>query len=60
MGQQLGVRRELEERIRELEASQRVTVAASQCVSPDELLGLVVNLIRDQFDLYHVQVYIVD
>jgi transcriptional regulator with GAF, ATPase, and Fis domain len=50
----------LEERTRELEASQRVTFAASERVSPDELLSLVVNLIRDQFNLYHVQVYIVD
>ncbi len=52
--------RELEERTRELEASQRVTSAASERVSPDELLDLVVNLIRDQFNLYHAQVYIVD
>jgi PAS domain S-box-containing protein len=52
--------RELEERTRELEASQRVTFAASERVSPDEFLGLVVDLVRDQFDLYHVQVYIVD
>jgi PAS domain S-box-containing protein len=51
---------ELEERTKELEASQRVTIAASERTSPDDLLGLVVNLIRDQFDLYHVQVYIVD
>jgi len=48
------------ERTRELEASQRVTFAASEHTSPDELLGLVVNLIRDQFNLYHAQVYIVD
>jgi PAS domain S-box-containing protein len=51
---------ELAERTRELEASQRVTFAASERTSPEELLGLVVDLIRDQFDLYHVQVYIVD
>lgn len=51
---------ELAERTRELEASQRVTFAASERVSPAELLGIVVNLIRDQFDLYHVQVYVVD
>jgi PAS domain S-box-containing protein len=51
---------ELEERARELEASQRVALAASERVTPDELLDLVVNLIRDQFDLYHAQVYIVD
>jgi PAS domain S-box-containing protein len=50
----------LAERTRELEASQRVTYAASERVSPDELLDLVVNLIRDQFDLYHAQVYTVD
>jgi PAS domain S-box-containing protein len=52
--------RELEARTRELEASQRVTFAASERTSPDELLNLVVNLIRDQFDLYHAQVYLVD
>jgi PAS domain S-box-containing protein len=51
---------ELAERTRELEASQRVTFAASERVTPDELLDLVVNLIRDQFDLYHAQVYLVD
>jgi signal transduction histidine kinase/putative methionine-R-sulfoxide reductase with GAF domain len=50
----------LAERTRELEASQRVTLAASERVSPDELLDLVVNLIRDQFSLYHAQVYFVD
>lgn len=50
----------LEMRTRELEASQRVTFAASERVSPDELLDLVVNLVRDQFNLYHAQVYIVD
>jgi PAS domain S-box-containing protein len=50
----------LAERTHELEASQRVTFAASERVSPDDLLNLVVNLIRDQFNLYHVQVYIVE
>jgi PAS domain S-box-containing protein len=51
---------ELEERGRELEASQRVTFAANESDDPDELLDLVVNLIRDQFNLYHAQVYLVD
>ncbi len=51
---------ELEERTKELEASQRVTFAASEHATPDEMLDLVVNLIRDQFDLYHAQVYMVD
>jgi len=52
--------RELEERTRELEASQRVTFAASERTAPDALLDLAVNLVRDQFHLYHVQVYMVD
>lgn len=51
---------DLEERTRELEASQRVTFAASERTSPEELLGMVVDLVRDQFDLYHAQVYLVD
>ncbi len=54
---------ELEERATQLEANQRairVTFAASETTNPDELLGLVVNLIRDQFNLYHVQVYMID
>ena len=53
-------RSEAETRTRELEASQQVTFAASEATDPGELLGIVVNLIRDQFDLYHAQVYIVD
>jgi PAS domain S-box-containing protein len=48
---------ELAERTHEMEASLRVTSAASERVSPDELLKLVVNLVRDQFHFYHVQVY---
>jgi signal transduction histidine kinase/putative methionine-R-sulfoxide reductase with GAF domain/HAMP domain-containing protein len=52
--------RELEERAREVEASQRVTFAASERATPEALLDLVVNLVRDQFHLYHVQVYMVD
>jgi signal transduction histidine kinase len=51
---------ELGERSRELAASQRVTFAATETTDPDELLDLVVNLIRDQFGLYHAQVYLVD
>jgi len=51
---------ELAVRTREIEASQRVTFAASERTTPDALLNLVVNLIRDQFHLYHAQVYIVD
>lgn len=62
--QQLENRRmELEERTSQLDANQRainVIFEASKQSSPDELLGLVVNMIRDRFDLYHVQIYMVD
>ncbi len=51
---------QLQTRSKELEASQRVTFAASEVVDLEALFNQVVNLIRDQFDLYHVQVYTVD
>jgi len=51
---------ELAERAREMEASQRVTLAASERTTPEDFLNLLVNLITDQFDVYHTQVYIVD
>jgi PAS domain S-box-containing protein len=50
----------LAERGREMEASQRVTFAASERTTPDDFLNLLVNLIADQFDVYHCQVYLVD
>lgn len=56
-------RRELEERTSQLDANQRaisVIFEASKQSSPEELLGLVVNMIRDRFNLYHVQIYMVD
>ena len=54
---------ELSARTEQLEANQRavrVVFAASEQSDPGELLRLTVNLIRDRFDMYHVQVYIVD
>jgi HAMP domain-containing protein len=51
---------ELQERAREMEASQRVTFAASERTTPEDFLDLLVNLIADQFDIYHCQVYLVD
>ncbi|MEN8242540.1 MAG: GAF domain-containing protein, partial [Chloroflexota bacterium] len=51
---------ELQERAREMEASQRVTFAASERTTPEDFLDLLVNLIVDQFDVYHCQVYLVD
>ncbi len=54
---------ELQARTEQLEANQRavrVVFAASEQSDPGELLRLTVNLIRDRFDMYHVQVYIVE
>ncbi len=54
---------ELEARSEQLVANQRavrVVFAASEQSDPQILLRLAVNLIRDQFDLYHVQIYLVD
>ncbi|HKJ26380.1 MAG TPA: GAF domain-containing protein [Anaerolineales bacterium] len=50
----------LAERAREMEASQRVTFAASERTTPDDFLDLMVNLIVDQFDVYHSQIYMID
>jgi PAS domain S-box-containing protein len=50
----------LAERAREMEASQRVTFAASERTTPEDFLDLLVNLIVDQFDVYHSQIYLVD
>jgi PAS domain S-box-containing protein len=49
-----------QERTRELEASARITFAATEHKDPEDLGRMVVNLIRDQFDLYHVQAYMLD
>ncbi len=54
---------ELAGRTAQLEANQRalqVVFSASSTVQSSELLSLVVNLIRDRFNLYHVQMYLVD
>lgn len=50
----------LEERAVEMEASQRVATAATERTSPEEFLNLLVNLIKDQFDVYHTQIYMLD
>ncbi len=51
---------DLVERSREMEASQRVTFAASERTTPEDFLNMLVNLLADQFDVYHCQVYMVD
>jgi PAS domain S-box-containing protein len=50
----------LQERSREMEASQKVTFAASERTTPEDFLDLLVNLIKDEFNFYHVQIYLVD
>ncbi|MBW8012126.1 MAG: GAF domain-containing protein [Chloroflexi bacterium] len=51
---------EVQARSTEMEASQRVTFAASERTTPEDFLNLLVNLINDQFDVYHTQLYMVD
>lgn len=59
-----GVFGELESRIAartaDLETASEIAAAANQSRQREELLSLTVNLIRDRFDFYYVQAYIVD
>ena len=47
-------------RAREMETVARVSTAASSTLSPDELLQTVVDLTRENFDLYYAQIYLMD
>ncbi len=47
-------------RARQLQAAAEVSRAASSLLDLDELLNRVVELIRDAFGFYHVQVFLVD
>jgi PAS domain S-box-containing protein len=59
-----GVFGELESRIAarttDLETASEIAAAANQTRQREELLSLTVNLIRDRFDFYYVQAYLVD
>lgn len=54
----------LEERIasrtKDIETSAEIAAAANEVGEIDELLSLMVNLIRDRFGYYYVQVYLLD
>ncbi|MCG3208704.1 MAG: hypothetical protein FOGNACKC_02316 [Anaerolineae bacterium] len=50
----------LARRITEMEIVSKVGAAASTLLDVSELLDTVVNLTRDSFDLYHVNVFLVD
>jgi len=52
--------RELEERSRYLEAATLVGSAAASMLESEPLIGRVVDLIRDHFDLYYVGLFLVD
>jgi GAF domain-containing protein len=52
--------RELEERSRHLEAAALVGSAAASMLESEPLIRRVVDLIRDQFDLYYVGLFLVD
>jgi PAS domain S-box-containing protein len=64
MSQELGaIYESLEDRIAsrtaDLETSAEISSAANQVREVDDLLSLAANLIRDRFDFYYVQVYLV-
>lgn len=51
---------ETETRARELETVAQVTTRASSTLNMNELLDSVVNLTKEQFNLYHAHVYLLD
>ena len=55
---------DLEERVNartiDLETSAEIAAAANQIREQDDLISLTVNLIRDRFDFYYVQAYLID
>ncbi len=60
MSQELGeIYSSLEQRTSDLEASAEIAGAANQVREISDLLRLAVNLIRDRFNFYYVQVYII-
>jgi GAF domain-containing protein/HAMP domain-containing protein len=52
--------RDLEERSRYLEATAQVGQAAASILETDQLIGQVVELIRERFGLYYVGLFLVD
>lgn len=51
---------ELEHRATQIATGAEISYAASQVLDPDELLAHVAGLIRDQFNLYYVGIFMVD
>jgi len=51
---------DLERRSNYLEAAAEVSRAATSILEPDQLIGQVVELIRERFDLYYVGLFLVD
>jgi GAF domain-containing protein/HAMP domain-containing protein len=51
---------DLERRSNYLEAAAEVSRAATSILEPDQLMGQVVELIRERFDLYYVGLFLVD
>ncbi|MEO1286264.1 MAG: GAF domain-containing protein [Chloroflexota bacterium] len=50
----------IEQRTADLATSAEIAAAANQIREQSELISLTVNLIRDRFDFYYVQAYLVD
>jgi signal transduction histidine kinase len=53
-------RRDNERRAKRLEAVARVSTATTTVLALDELLNRVVNMTKDEFELYHAHIYLVD
>ncbi len=52
--------RRISARTADLETSAEIASSANQIRELDDLMSLAVNLIRDRFDLYYVQIYLID
>jgi len=55
-----GLERRVTERTKDLETSADIAAAANQVRDLDDLISLTVNLIRDRFNFYYTQVYVID
>ncbi|MGQ9889683.1 MAG: GAF domain-containing protein [Aggregatilineales bacterium] len=55
-----GLEERVQARTRDLETAAEIASAANQVRELDDLLSLTVNLIRDRFNFYYVQIYLLD
>lgn len=56
----LSLEQRVQSRTEDLATSAEIASAANQVRELDDLISLTVNLVRDRFDFYYVQVYLID